>query len=224
MRKFYFCLLLFLVGCNGSDDDSFTSAAAPSVAHVPEIKYFVLSEMSAPYMEGNGDVVVTAEIGFWDTGLDVQTLSVRMPDGTSMDFSESVATPTGTITEDFAIPTTEIGDFSVEVWLEDEAGNSSLHRTVDYRVVWGGGPSDWTKQLDGLPYALNDIIWDGAVFVAVGDSGAIHTSADGIDWATRTSGTDASLNAVAAFGPDIIAVGDEIVLLSADHGETWVTK
>jgi hypothetical protein len=83
--------------------------------------------------------------------------------------------------------------------------------------------SDWTvRQTVSGP--LNDVIWDGQVFVAVGDGGIVVTSADGIDWVAREPASDHSLIAVAAFDSDIYAVGGSGVLLSTDHGETWTVK
>ena len=80
--------------------------------------------------------------------------------------------------------------------------------------------SDWTVRLS-VPLPLNDVAWDGQVFIAVGYGGAILTSVDGIDWVARESATEDVLTAVTAFGSDIYAVGGPGVLLSTDHGETW---
>ena len=79
---------------------------------------------------------------------------------------------------------------------------------------------DWTARLI-TPLPLNDVAWDGQVFVAVGYGGTILTSVDGIDWAEQESASDEPLSAVTAFGSDIYAVGGPDILLSTDHGETW---
>jgi len=200
------------------------SAAFSVTEHKPQIVSVNLSPDSAQYMEGDGSVVVATEISFGDVGLDIQTLWVRRPDGTSIEFDESFATETGILTEDFTMSTEKVGAFAIEFWLVDKTGTSSDHVTAVFSVVGNTQSTDWTSRLSGLPYALNDVIWDGSVFIAVGGSGAILTSTDGVDWITRDSGTDAKLNSVAAYGSDIFAVGDETVLLSTDHGENWNTK
>jgi photosystem II stability/assembly factor-like uncharacterized protein len=169
-------------------------------------------------MEGDGTSVITAEIGFRDSGLDIQTLWVRMPDGRSMQICKSFATETGTFIETLAMPTDQIGVFSIEIQLVDQAGDSSVGHTACYSV------SNWTSRVSGLPFILNDVIWDGTVFIAVGDEGGIFTSADGLDWIARESGAEANLHAVAAYGSDILAVGENILLQSTDHGETWTLK
>lgn len=92
-------------------------------------------------------------------------------------------------------------------------------------AVADGSEGDWTARLMGLPFALNDVVWGGQNFIAVGDMGAILTSADGIDWAQQESGADADLNAIALDGSDIVVVGDDAtVLLSTDDGESWNVK
>ncbi|NNC57217.1 MAG: hypothetical protein HKO12_06630 [Woeseiaceae bacterium] len=194
------------------------------IRHAPEISNLQLSPDSALYREGNGSIVVTAEITFRDAGRDLQTLWIQLPDGTSIEFDEPIATETGTLTKDFTISTETVGALAVEFWLVDKAGESSTHHSTEFIVTWNAQSSDWSSRLSGLPYALHDVIWDGSAFVAVGDSGAVLTSADGIDWVTRLSGIDADLNAVAAYGSDIFAVGFETVLHSTDHGATWVAK
>jgi hypothetical protein len=82
---------------------------------------------------------------------------------------------------------------------------------------------DWTARLT-VPLPLNDVVWDGQAFIAVGYEGTILTSVDGIDWVARESPTDQALLALAAFDSDIYAVGDFGVFLSTDHGETWAVK
>jgi len=89
--------------------------------------------------------------------------------------------------------------------------------------------SDWTDAIDWtlrltVPLPLNDVVWDGQVFIAVGYGGTILTSVDGIDWVARESAPDDDLGALAAFDSGIYAVGGPGILLSTDHGETWTVK
>ena len=111
MRKIFFFFALFLLGCskNGDGGPDDTGLDSSPVAHVPEISGFALSPSTASYMEGGGTSVVTAEISFRDSGRDVQTLWVWMPDGTLMQIGGSFATESGTITETFAVPTDQVG-------------------------------------------------------------------------------------------------------------------
>jgi hypothetical protein len=213
MRTVFFFFALFLAGCTGE-----IGSESLLVEHTPEISSLALSPSTAAYMEGGGTSLVTAEISFRDSGRDIQALRVRMPDGRSMQITKSFATETGTFTEAFTMPTNQVGAFPIEVWLVDQAGDSSLDHTAWYSV------SNWTVRADGIPGVLSDIIWDGAAFIAVGEGGTVMTSSDGIDWIARQSGVHADLHAIAAYGSNVFAVGQNIILQSTDHGATWSLK
>ncbi|NIW09241.1 MAG: hypothetical protein GWN33_01000, partial [Gammaproteobacteria bacterium] len=202
MRKSLFFIAFLLVGCGGNGGDTFAvpGTGPLSTQHVPVISQLALSPNTVTYMEGDGKVVVRANIGFTDTGLDIQTLWVQLPDGTSIEFNESIDTATGTLAEEFTMSTEVVGVFTVEFWLVDKAGDSSKHLSADFNVVAIDQTEEWTNRLGGLPYVLNDVVWDGDIFVSVGHNGVILTSADGIVWTERESFTDVHLNAVAAYG------------------------
>ncbi len=218
MRKYLIYIALLLAGCGGDDGSEY-----PSI-HVPRIISLSLTTTTADYMEGGGGVIVMAEINYQDEGLDIETLWIRMPDGTSSSFDETQVFEKGTFTEDFIMSTEVLGAFDVEFWLVDKAGSASVHHTAEFTVTADVQGSDWTNRMSGLPHALRDVIWDGVAFIAVGDGGTVLTSADGITWAAIESGTGADLNAVAFYGSDIFAVGDEIILHSTDHGTSWTVK
>jgi hypothetical protein len=96
-------------------------------------------------MEGDGSIVVTAEFAFTDLGQDIQTLQVKMSDGTSLEIplAESVDTVSGTLAEGFGMSTEAIGAFNVELWLVDKAGDSSSHVTAEFKVEPSTGPDDF---------------------------------------------------------------------------------
>ena len=226
MRKYLIYFALLLVGCGSNGDHEFAVPGSQpvQVRHVPEITNLMLLPDTADYMAGAGNISVTAEVSFTDIGLDIQTLWVQMPDGTSISFAETQATESGTYTEVFVMSTEEIGAFDIDFWLVDEAGAASVHHTAEFTVTSDVQGSDWTNRMIGLPHALNEVIWDGEAFIAGGDGGTVLTSADGIAWLAIESGTGAHLNDVAFYGSDIYAVGDEIILHSTDHGTSWTVK
>jgi hypothetical protein len=223
MRKYLFFLVFVLFGCSSDSESVVLSFPAQ---YEPFIGALVLSPNTVSYMDGGGSVVVTVSITYWSRDGDVQALWLRTPDGASQVFDEIPGAQTGeatTFTEDLVIPTDRIGEFYFEAWLVDGAGNRSNSHFSGFDINWDTQDSDWTSRSSGMP-ALNDVIWDGAVFVAVGSGGTVLTSADGIDWVARASGTEADLYAIAFDGADIFAVGEDIVMLSTDHGESWTTK
>jgi hypothetical protein len=90
----------------------------------------------------------------------------------------------------------------------------------------------WTvdEEFIGLT-VLNDVLWDGRQFVAVGGTNAfdtnlttIVTSSDGLVWTSQDVGTGRLLTAVAYDGRQLVAVGgtldDDAVLTSSD-GVHW---
>lgn len=67
---------------------------------------------------------------------------------------------------------------------------------------------NWTTQNSGSDQDLNDVVWNGSIFVAVGNYGKIITSSDGITWTSRTSGTTTSnFEKIYWLGGKFIAVG-----------------
>jgi hypothetical protein len=192
--------------------------------HVPEITDLVLTPDTVNHMEGDGSVVVSAEIMFRDVGSDIQTLWVEKPDGTTAEFNVIDHSENQSITVEFDLPTDKVGSPYSYFWLVDMAGDRSGSWSACLPIIWNGQSSGWMKRLSNVPYGFWDVVWDGTVFVAVGDDGAILTSSDGVDWVKKESGVDTTLVAVAAFGSDIVAVGNEIVLLSTDHGDSWSVK
>jgi hypothetical protein len=191
--------------------------------HVPEITNVNLSPDSALYMEGDGSVVVTAEIGFSDVGGDIETLWVQLPDGTITDFDLDIAEQTGSFAQDFTISTQRVGELAVEFWLVDKALEESALRVANFTFVFDSQSSDCTSRLK-VPQELYDVVWDGQAFIVVGQGGAILTSPDGVEWEAQESGVGSNLYAIAADGGDVFAVGGRYVLMSTDHGKTWSAK
>jgi len=72
--------------------------------------------------------------------------------------------------------------------------------------------------------SLRDVSYANGTFIAVGDTGLVRTSANGITWTTRTSGTTQDLNGITYNADDAtwIAVGDNnTILISVNDGVSW---
>ena len=148
-----------------------------------------------------------------------------MPDGTRLEFSEASRATSGKLSGQIAMSTTVVGTVTVEIWLVDEAGDSSNHLTAKFEVVSDVTPTAWTRRVGGLPFVLHDVLWTGSSFVAVGGDGKVLTSTDGIDWMERSAPVPVELIAVVSRESDVVAVGaDATVVLSTDVGATWSIK
>lgn len=89
--------------------------------------------------------------------------------------------------------------------------------------------SSWTKQHPDAPLAaaldkpLNALCNNGADIRAVGNTGTILGSSDGIDW-TFFSTDLPSLNALAANSDIYVAVGVNGTILTSDNGSQWTER
>lgn len=91
--------------------------------------------------------------------------------------------------------------------------------------------------MSGINYELNDVIWTGEKFVAVGNSGTIYTSSNGEDWyafdrkdiikdSKSTQDYWFNYSRVSGNGDYIIAFSSSQGgrLISTDGGKTWTEK
>ena len=69
-------------------------------------------------------------------------------------------------------------------------------------------------------YSLR-VSYGNGIFVAVGEFGALYTSADGANWTPRTSGTGHLLGDVAYGSGTFVAVGGSGTVLTSPDGEIW---
>jgi len=85
-----------------------------------------------------------------------------------------------------------------------------------------GAAYTWQTALAGTQQ-LHGVVWDGRRFVAVGDKGAVFTSADGRAWSPVPSGTAQPLAAAAAGKRGLVAVGAQGLLLASPDAQSWST-
>jgi hypothetical protein len=76
----------------------------------------------------------------------------------------------------------------------------------------------------GTTETLTGVTYGNGIFVAVGGSGTILTSTDGITWTIRTSGIGETLRAVTYGNGTFVAVGSYAVILSSTDGITWTNR
>ena len=78
----------------------------------------------------------------------------------------------------------------------------------------------WRNPLPGGD-RLNDLVWNGELFVAVGVRGVILVSHDGKQWRPVPSGTLEEMNRVVWDGDDFVIVGNNGLVLQSEDAMTW---
>lgn len=68
---------------------------------------------------------------------------------------------------------------------------------------------------------LQDVLWSGSQFIAVGSFGAVLTSLDGVAWTPRNSATGHDLYTVGLSGAQILAAGEDGLIIRSTDGNTW---
>ena len=212
-----FAVLLSACGGGGGGSGAQPSGTAPQISNLS------LSQASVPYMQGNGIWTITGTLDFVDPDRDITTVRVEVSDGTSLSIPIPGPIPasSGTLNGEITISTEALGQFTAQVWLVDQAGHSSNRLLMSFAVVVDTGV--WYERLSGLQHTLNDVVWNGSQFVAVGDGGVILSSSDGVDWASQLSGTNENLNAITWDGSQYLVAGDAATILRSADGKDWVT-
>jgi hypothetical protein len=77
----------------------------------------------------------------------------------------------------------------------------------------------WSDRKD-----FTDITYGNKLFVAVGQSGVVYTSSDGITWENRSSGTTQTLNGVQYANGLFVAVGEQGTIRTSSDGITWTSR
>lgn len=122
-------------------------------------------------------------------------------------------------------------------WLNPTPQNSDLYNIIyaanKYIAVGARGAIvssvdgySWTKENSGTSNYINDIVWNGSQFLAVGGSlyqDEILTSPDGITWSQQSTGSSAFFNAVVWDGNQFVIVANSGRALTSSDGITWTS-
>ena len=195
--------------------------------HAPVVSNLRFSPASATFGQGGGTVRVTGYIDFTDSGGDLDTFRL-----TSAPAGIDITTPvtgisgqtSGTVYGVFNVSTESVGTYNFEVWVIDSKGNSSNKLSGTFEVKIDDISMQWTARTSGTTVQLNSVIWSGSRFVAVGNSGTILTSLDGITWTRRTSGTGNALWGLIWSETQFVAVGEYGTILTSSDGINWTQR
>jgi uncharacterized delta-60 repeat protein len=98
-------------------------------------------------------------------------------------------------------------------------GGRSIFTSSD-GITWSNNTPSGTEWIS----TLWSVTFGNGTFVAVGSSGAIVTSTDGIDWTSNDFGTYDNLNAVAFGNGVFVAVGSSGTILTSSNGIDWTSR
>jgi hypothetical protein len=86
---------------------------------------------------------------------------------------------------------------------------------------WQPVTTNTTADLRGVSYGVTSLTTGASAYVAVGASGTVLTSTDGVNWTVQTLPGGGNLNAV-TFGLQFIAVGAGGRIFTSADGVVWV--
>lgn len=211
-------LVLTVAACGGggSGGDANTGGTAPAISDL------ALSRTFIPFMEGGGTGTVDATVNYNDPEADIVSVEVRISDGISLSIPvpSPLPGPSGVLLARFQLPTTQLGRYSGKIWAIDAQGHQSNGLTSP-QVTVAVDINGWTARSSPTATRLNDVVWNGSRFVAVGDSGTLITSSDGLSWSSGRSGTTNRLNAIIWDGSQFLAAGDGGTLIRSTDGLSW---
>ncbi|WP_189013619.1 S-layer homology domain-containing protein [Paenibacillus marchantiophytorum] len=102
-------------------------------------------------------------------------------------------------------------------------GNGVYAAVVNTNFLSSADAVTWTDR-GSAPDYMASVIYANSQFVAVGWSGKIATSPDGITWTTRTSGTTSVFRDVAYGNGLYVAVGENGAIYTSPDAVTWTSR
>jgi hypothetical protein len=79
----------------------------------------------------------------------------------------------------------------------------------------------WEIRINGSYPTLNGVCWGDYEFIAVGDTGTILSSTNGVSWTVQTSNISSNLNGIAWSGNVYVSVGETGTIISSVDGINW---
>lgn len=110
--------------------------------HAPAISNMQPALLSVPQGEGGGGIVIFGSVDFVDNGADVASITAtyydprgRITHTTTLPLPDIEGHSSGTIDLDVAADTTEIGEYTLKIFITDRAGSSSNALTGTFQVI-----------------------------------------------------------------------------------------
>lgn len=142
----------------------------------------------------------------------------------SVDFIRYAAAPTNNF-DALSVSSSGAGSGSRRGFASNADGSIivAVGASAEIKVSTNGGTS-WTNHTAGSSYTgdFRDVTFGVGLFVAVGDTGEIQTSPDGVTWTRRETTSSYNLFSVAFNGvSDFVAVGTNGEIRHSTNGTSW---
>lgn len=139
---------------------------------------------------------------------------------------------------DWSIPTGGTGSGNEDpipkpnIDLKAAAENDTLVVVVGNRIYSSVDDSTWINTTPDKDFILNDVVWDGNRFLAVGDNSMIVVSVDGLEWTFHQGPSDIHFESVIWDGTRYLATAHweknygekRKSILTSDNGLTWIIR
>jgi hypothetical protein len=190
----------------------------------------VYSPSTIGHHQGNGLTQVDLSLDFMDAGGDLASFHIAGYPGSDQVSSIIGAggITSGSLSGSASVSSETLGHYPFEIWVGDATGALSNRLAGSLDVVTDDSGTLWEAERVPVAYQSPDyfraVAWSGARFAAVGISGSILISPDGITWSEPLNPflvTD-NLTSVLWSGTQFVASGPGSLLTSPD-GRTWTS-
>ena len=186
------------------------------------LRYFWDFGPKHPIIEGASAEIILPFGGSYDVTLRVIDANGGL---TTSSQTISIADPTISFTTRSSGATNYLGAIAANDTIAVAVGDAN------HPILTSSNGSTWTKRTLPEWTYVNDIVWDGGKFIAMGHgwrnsvwNNVIYTSPDGITWTRRytaVAGTQLVRSVAAGPGAGAVAVGDNGLCLRSADGITW---
>lgn len=84
--------------------------------------------------------------------------------------------------------------------------------------------TNWSTPTLGANTGITDIVWNGSVYVVVGNAAKVFTSVDGVTWTAQTHVLAGNITDILSNGTLLVTAGSDGLATSTDNGMTWFDR
>ena len=220
MRYWRLLPVLFLVaGCG--DDSTSPGPSAPRISNLQFSPPFAYVTDFTP-----AGISITGGFDFEDDNGDVALLRMTTSAGgdLTVPIEGAAGITRGTLSGSIDIPVSPVGDYGIQVWLEDATHLQSNVLTGTFGVRVDHSGTGWTSRPSGTTVQFNKVAQGAGGYFAVGYGGVVRRTADGLVWNPCNSPTTSVLWGAAWSGDLQVAVGEDGAICTSADGINWAKE